>query len=399
MAVNAIMKPSFKYWIFLIAIYFAVTSIIAASLIGAWASLDESQQQLLSSMINKLLPFPLLGTITILFILGALINLLFNDYIIPTLKLAESARIITSVNPDHRIELKSASKEIDYLSQILNQSADAFAELQSDVVGKIAVAQATLNEERTRLAALMSELPHGVIVCNSDGQILLYNQQAQKILNTAQDQDSVNQGILGLGRSIFSMLDRDPIVHGLEMLHKCHTSGRTKLVNKTIMTLPSGLYLRVNMAPFFTEQDNQRDISGIVLTLEDMTSQIEADKRRDTLIQNLIDDQQQHLKSIRDAIGNILSKPQLESNELSNYRKQIDINSRILEEKARDARISYALHQHELNRSEHVLANNLLDIINQTLTDRNRIKITTAAPKGIWLQVDSYTVVQALISP
>ncbi len=398
MAVTAIMKPSFKYWIFLIAIYFAVTSIIAASLIGAWASLDESQQQLLSSMINKLLPFPLLGTITILFILGALINLLFNDYIIPTLKLAESARIITSVNPDHRIELKSASKEIDYLSQILNQSADAFAELQSDVAGKIAVAQATLNEERTRLAALMSELPHGVIVCNSDGQILLYNQQAQKILNTAKDQNSANQGILGLGRSIFSMLDRDPIVHGLEMLHKCHTSGRTKLVNKTIMTLPSGLYLRVNMAPFFTEQDNQRDISGIVLTLEDMTSQIEADKRRDTLIQNLIDDQQQHLKSIRDAIGNILSKPQLESNELSNYRKQIDINSRILEEKARDARISYALHQHELNRGEHVLANNLLDIINQTLTDRNRIKITTAAPKGIWLQVDSYTVVQALVS-
>ena len=392
------MKPSFKYWIFLIAIYFAVTSIIAASLIGAWASLDESQQQTLGAMINKLIPFPLLGTITILFILGALINLLFNDYIIPTLKLAESARIITSVNPDHRIELKSASKEIEYLSQIINQSADTFAELQRDVAGKINIAHATLNEERTRLAALMSELPHGVIVCNGDGQILLYNQQAQQILTLSKKNTETDRGILGLGRSIFSILDRDPIVHGLEMLHKCHTSGRTKLVNKTMMTLPSGLYLRVNMAPFFTVQDEERSISGVVLTLEDMTAQIEADKRRDTLIQNLIDDQQQYLQTIRGAISTILEKPQLSSSELNSYRKQIYDSSLILEENAQKARTSYALHQHqhELNRSEHVLANNLLDIIQQTISDRTSIKVTTAAPKGIWLQVDSYTVVQAL---
>ncbi len=388
------MKPSFKYWIFLVAIYFAVTSIIAASLIGAWASLDESQQQLLSGMINKLLPFPLLGTITILFIIGALVNLLFNDYIIPTLKLAESARIIASVNPDHRIELKSASKEIEYLCQIINQSADAFTELQRDVAGKIAVAQATLNEERTRLAALMSELPHGVIVCNTDGQVLLYNQQAQQILSS-KTAVQPNQGILGLGRSIFSILERDPVVHGLEMLHRCHSSGRTKLVNRTMMALSSGLYLRINMAPFFTEQDDTRSISGVVLTLEDMTSQIEADNRRDALIQSLIDDQQQYLQTIRESISAILEQPQLSTAELQDYRSRIDESSRVLLQKSNEARASYALHQHELNRSEHVLANNLLDIISQNISDRSRIQVATVAPKGIWMQIDSYTVVQA----
>jgi len=174
-------SSSFKYWIFLGAIYFAIISIIVASLIGAWASLDGSQQIALGGMLNKLTPFPLLGTITILFIVGALINLLFNDYIIPILKLAESARIISSVNPEHRAQIKNASKEIQYLADIINQSADAFIELQEDVAGKIAIAQSALDEERTRLAALMSELPHGVIVCNTDGQVLLYNQQAQKL--------------------------------------------------------------------------------------------------------------------------------------------------------------------------------------------------------------------------
>ena len=37
-------------------------------------------------------------------------------------------------------------------------------------------------DERNRLAALMSDLPQGVLVCNASGQILLYNTQAQKLL-------------------------------------------------------------------------------------------------------------------------------------------------------------------------------------------------------------------------
>jgi len=393
------MKPSFKYWIFLGAIYFAIVSIMIASAIGAWASLNEAQQIALSAMVDKLIPFPLLGTITILFIIGALINLLFNDYIVPILKLAESARIISSVNPEHRAQIKNASKEIQYLSDILNQSADAFAELKKDVAGKIAVAQATLDEERTRLAALMSELPHGVIVCNTDGQVLLYNQQAQNIFEDDQrlsNQDGGKTGILGLGRSIFSILDRDPIIHGLEMLHKCHESGRTKMVNKSMVTLRSGLCLRINMAPFFTEQGDAMVISGFVLALEDMTHQIESDSRRDMLIQSLIDEQQKDLEDIRNSITQILERPQLDPDELHRYRKKIDRASQSLQEKVAEARANYALHLHALSKNENVLADNLLEVISKNIQERFAIKVTPVAPKGIWLQLDSYSMVQAI---
>ena len=393
------MKPSFKYWIFLSAIYFAVVSIMVASLIGSWASLNESQQEALGEMINKLIPFPLLGTITILFIIGALINLLFNDYIIPILKLGESARVISSVNPEHRIQLKNASKEIQYLCEIINQSADAFDELQRDVAGKIAVAQATLNEERTRLAALMSELPHGVIVCNTDGQVLLYNQQAQDLFRENPSGVNAGQptpGILGLGRSIFSILERDPIVHGLEMLHKCHESGRSKLVNRSMMTLRNDLCLRVNMAPFFIEQEGRKSISGFVLTLEDMTQQIEADSRRDTLIQSLIDDQQKDLQNIRNSITAILEQPTLDPQKLYEYRSAIDRASQSLQDKLNEARADYALHLHALSKTENVLADNLLDVISKNLSERFSFKVTALAPKGIWLEVDSYSMVQAV---
>lgn len=394
------MKPSFKYWIFLSAIYFAIVSIMAASVIGAWSSLNENQQQALLDMLNKLIPFPLLGTITILFIIGALINLLFNDYIIPILKMGESARIITSVNPEHRIELKTASREVEYLCTIINQSADAYAALQQDVAGKIAAAQASINEERTRLAALMSELPHGVIVCNSDGQVLLYNQQAQDLIKSSHSNAETgqpSQGLLGLGRSIFSILDRDQIVHGMEMLNRCHTTGHSKLVSNSMMTLRNGLCLRVNMAPFFLEQDQQQKImSGVVLTLEDMTRQIEADSRRDRLIRALIDEQQQDLEDIRNAISTILSRPTLDTQELHRYRKTIDNASISLQKTIREARVNYAIHLHALSKTESVLADNLLEVINNNIAARFDVQIINLAPRGIWLEIDSYSMVQAV---
>ncbi len=390
------MKPSLKYWIFLSAIYFALFSIIIASLIGAWVSINETQQAALSAMYSKIVPFPLLGGITILFIIGALINLLFNDYIIPILKLAESAKIITSVNPEHRAKIKNAAKEVEYLSTIINHSADAFLELQQDVAGKIAKAQTTINEERTRLAALMSELPHGVIVCNTDGQVLLYNQQAQQLFTDTTNQTEKSSGILGLGRSIFSILDRDPIIHGLEMLHKCHTSGRTKMVNKSVTTLSTGLCLRVNMAPFFTEQDELKIISGFVLTLEDMTQQIESNSRRDTLIQTLIEGQQQDLQVIRNAISTILDQPDLKPEELQQHRLQIDLASKSLDDKINVAKTNYSHHQHALINQENVLANNLLEIIAKNITERFPLNVTPVSPNGIWLQLDSYAMLQAI---
>ncbi len=390
------MKPSLKYWIFLSAIYFALFSIIIASLIGAWVSINETQQTALSAMYSKIVPFPLLGGITILFIIGALINLLFNDYIIPILKLAESAKIITSVNPEHRAKIKNASKEVEYLSTIINHSADAFMELQQDVAGKIAKAQATINEERTRLAALMSELPHGVIVCNTDGQVLLYNQQAQQLFTDTTNSTEKSQGILGLGRSIFSILDRDPIVHGLEMLHKCHTSGRTKMVNKSMVTLHTGLCLRVNMAPFFTEQDEQKIISGFVLTLEDMTLQIESDSHRDTVIQTLIAGQQKDLQVIRSTISTMLNNTNLNPEELQQHKLQIDLAAKALDDKITIAKTNYNQYQHALIKQENILAHNLLDIIAKNITERFSLDVTAVAPNGIWLQLDSYSMLQAI---
>jgi len=390
------MKPSIKYWIFLCAIILTVFSIIALCFAGAWNSLTAEEQAYIGALGDKLLPFPFVGALILCGILSLMVSFLFHNYVIPILKLAESTQLISAVNPEYRIEIKQAGREIHYLTGIINQYADAFAELKRDVSEQIAEAQSLLVEERTRLAALMSELPHGVILCNTDGQVLLYNQQAQQIFPPSQQDEGAAHGILGLGRSIFSILDRDPIVHALEMLHKCHQSGRKQLVNNFMMTLHSGLCLRVNMAPFFIEVEGKQQISGFVLTLEDMTSQIESDTRRDMLIQSLTDDQQSALHEIRSSITIILNQPNLDAEQLHSYRKAIDHSSQRLQENIAQARANYVSHLHSLQRTENVLGSSLLEVISKNVSDRFFIRVTTQAEDSIWLQLDSYSIVQSV---
>jgi DNA polymerase-3 subunit epsilon len=390
------MKPSIKYWIFLAVVYVVVFGVIFASIEGAWLSLNEAEQATLAKLFQKLLPFPLLGAFSLCLILGFMISQLFHYYIIPILKLGESTLLISAANPQHRIKIKKGAREVHYLTGIINDSADAFANLQRDVNEQIAAAQAKLNEERTRLAALMSEMPHGVLVCNTDGQILLYNQQTQQLFNTAKADENRLHGILGLGRSIFSILDRDPIVHALEWLHNSIDSGQSKPVSNFMMTLHNGVCLRVNMAPVYLEQNKTKSISGFVLTLQDMTRQIEADNRRDMLIQTLTDDLQGTLQVIRSSITTILNQPRLDYAQLTKYRRAINLASKNLQNKIEQARVNYARHLHDLSKTEDVLAANLLEVIQKNIHARSSIQVNVQASEGLWLKLDSYSMVQAI---
>jgi DNA polymerase-3 subunit epsilon len=63
----------------------------------------------------------------------------------------------------------------------INCSAARRAE--NDVAERVREARASLEEERSRLAALMADLSQSVVVCNLDGRVLLYNQRAKQELS------------------------------------------------------------------------------------------------------------------------------------------------------------------------------------------------------------------------
>lgn len=392
------MSPRLKYWVFLFAIVFTTFTVIIISFAGSWHTLTIEEKSYVGHLAEKLVPFPILGAAFLCLVIGGLVSLLFHYYIIPILQLGEETRLISKANSDYRVVPKGA-KELVLLAKMINESADTFAQMQQDIDSHVARSKAQMKEERNRLAALMSELPHAVLVCNSDGLILLYNAKARTLFEaeTTDNSDEQHpQGLIGLGRSVFGLLNRDPLVHALELLNRSLDRGQTSPISSFMMSHHGGSYLRVNMAPVLAARDSGEQLSGFVLTLEDMTEQIAADTRRDSLIRALTEDQQGALGEIRDSITNILNTPKMQIDQLQKYRKIIDRASQSLELTIKQARKNYALHLRAQSKVEDIPGESVLEVLAKNITDRFRCKVSYQSEPNLWLKLDSYSFVQTL---
>ena len=385
------MKPNFKYWLFIVGIAFSIFTVIGFSFIASWGNLEVAEQEFVERIIGKLVPYPIFGALIIFVVVGGMVSMLFRYYIIPILQLSEETRLITSVNAGHRVEPRGAS-EIRQLIDIINTSAVAYQSLQTEVESKIADSKSALDAERNRLAALMSELPNGVIVCNTDGQILLYNSQAQKLLAAREGGGKVKP--IGLGRSIFAIVERNPILHGLDVLQQAITGGKQAPVTGFMLPLGS-CFLRFRMAPVCEKGESTR-MTGFVLSFEDIAPEIDSDNRLEAWLQNLIDEMEKSLGQVRNAITTILSTPDIEPNELAKHRQTIDAESLTIKKRLNRTREEAARNIHTASRREEVLGSNFISILCHHLEDRYNLKTTADITEDGWLNLDSYMAVQGI---
>jgi len=393
------MTPRTKYWLFLLAIIGITFTVIGLSFTGSWHSLNVTEKDFVSHLVVKLLPFPLLGALVLCLLIGGLVSLLFHFYIIPILKLSEETRLIAKANASYRVPPRGA-RELKFLAQVINESADSSSRMQQDINEQIARSKAQIKEERNRLAALMSEIPHAVLVCNRDGQILLYNNKAKQLFDAGQrsanDETEQPQGIIGLGRSVFGLLDRNPIAHALELSNRALAHGQTAPISNFMLSHHGGTYLRVNLALVLAEQNEQPSMTGFVLTLEDMTAQITADSRRDSLLRSLTDDLQDALKDIRDSITTILANPQMQLERLQQNRATIDRASQTLELRLQEARKDYTMHLRAQSKVEDIPGESILEVLTRNIKDRFNCQTSFESAPGVWLKLDSYSFVQSL---
>ena len=112
--------------------------------------------------------------------------------------------------------------ELRTLAGVLNGFAQVRESLAADVEQRVSEANARIEEERNRLAALMSELTQSVVVCNVEGRILLYNARAMQLLRKPLDGAPGGKAValVGLGRSVFAIFDRNLIIHALDDVHE-----------------------------------------------------------------------------------------------------------------------------------------------------------------------------------
>ena len=142
---------------------------------------SPSDQQIL---IEVLSPYRFHLLSPLFFLIFALIwgaKWFLEKYWFPLEQMLEDMELIHKVNPSLRIETRGSS-QLKALAAKFNKMAVNTALAQNEIKKNINQATRKLEEEKHLFEALFENLPTGVIMTNPEGHILLYNHQAEKLL-------------------------------------------------------------------------------------------------------------------------------------------------------------------------------------------------------------------------
>ncbi len=152
------------------------------------------------------------------------------------------------------------------LGTLLNRQVERTAHLQAQVEAQIAEAKETLEREKNVLAALVEELREGVVVCNKEGLVLLYNRAARRLLS----EEATTP--LGLGRSIKEVMQTPLLDYTLSELQDRQSSGSANLT-QPFSFWQGARMLRVQTLGIL---DPNRELSGFVFVCEDLSPRPES---------------------------------------------------------------------------------------------------------------------------
>ena len=371
----------------------------AALAFVVWSGLAADHRELLATALVERAGLVLLVALLITAGLGIVVNGLFDTYIVATQRLAEETRLIASANPDHRI-VRGGSAELQRLASEVNALADRYRTLEAGVEARVAVAHGDLNQEKNRLAALMSELAQSVLVCNIEGRMLLYNQRALQLLSAPSEASGERNAAMavGLGRSLFGVMDRNVVLHALEHIQERLKRGDARPVAGFVTALAGGRLIRVQMAPVLATAANQvTRISGYVLTMEDIQRSIENASRRDRLLQSLTEGTRASLANIRAAIETMLAFPGMELARRQRFEQVIHDEAQRLSHRLDSTITDHADCVRAEWPLETMLARDLIAAIKRSIEARLGMNVTVEDDdEPVWLAVDSYSLVQAL---
>lgn len=366
-----------------------------------YGDLGEEQRVVFMQAMDRWLPIGGMFTIVALFLGLQLLRGLFKQYVQGLMAMAETLRLMLGANRNFRVVM-DGPPEVQELGRAANDLAQQRDALLDDVEARIAQANASVEEEKNRLAALMSELALGVVVCNLDGRILLYNNRARlQFKALAQGPTSMSGGaLIGLGRSIFSMLERAQITHALDNVRQRIEKGSAEQVANFITTTRAGQLLRAQMAPVLSAGDTAESpaqVTGYVLTIENITKNFERETERDQALQSLTDGSRSSLGNIRAAVENLIDNPDMDPAYRERFIGIIDEETARMSERLDKTTTEFADSLKTRWPLEDVLGMDVVVAAQRRIEDKLKLATKTESiDDSLWIRADSFALIQAL---
>jgi len=357
-----------------------------------WAAADEQRPQLIA-LVGDGLPVVFFGTAILMVLAGMAGAWLFRRHPLAARQLAEQSRSLLAAERGFRVGAEGAPA-LSELAAVINQLADAYHRVEHDLDVRSAETRARVEEERDRFAALMSELSQGVLVCNADGRILLYNPRAAALLAPAAgDGQRAAYTPLGLGRSVLALLDRNQVAHALDMIQ--HQLGHVDRPQaRFVAAVPNGALLRVQVAPFLGAE---RRLAGMVFTLDDVSGLVGRESQRLRLLQSLATGVRAPVANLRAAAENLAAFPDMPAERRTQFVDIAVAEARVLTERLNTALREYADALKGSLTLEDMRAVDLLAVVQRRIGEALQLPVAIEdADADVWLRVDSYAIAHAL---
>jgi len=390
------MNPKNKFWVF-VGVYVGVAFAIAIGVsIYYLNTLVSEEKRLILDTLSRHSAYFFGAVIFLAVVFFFAMSGILQNYIIPINRLTEEI-MIAFINPTHRIHIEG-SRDVVRLADIINEGAQRFESLQNKTDQKIEKIKIRAEEEKNMLAMFLSNLPEGILICNMEGQILFYNKKVKGYLESGFSEKTEEYGagrFIGLGRSVFGVLDKDLIVHALDEIGK---NIKNRHPNKTavfVVVGRAGRMLRVEAAPIFNPENQ---LNGFILVFEDITDQIESESQVGYLMQSLIISIRTAIASTRAAIEAIIDYPDMNPDQRNTFHIIIHNDSLTLSSILDSTSGNYFARIKSRWPLAQMPAENLFEALKSRLAEQLGIIVhVSESGQQNWIKVDSYSFLQSML--
>ncbi|MFP8777667.1 exonuclease domain-containing protein [Hydrogenophaga sp. RWCD_12] len=368
-------------------------------LIGS--AMDAQERQAVLQTVGDRLILILLTWAAGMALIGWGLKRWFDLWVTPSVQLAEEAQVLLRTDVVRELTPKG-NAETKVLVGLFNQLVGQREALRNQMDARVREAAQGIEQEKSRLAALMSELTQSVVVCNLDGRILLYNNRARMQFRALSQAPGVAGGaeLIGLGRSVYGVFDRKLVAHALENIRQRMQRGASQPSAQFVTTTPAGQLLRVQMAPVRAPsvdpaEDRSTELTGFVLMLDNITREFEAESAKDQVLHTLTERSRAAMANMQAALD-MLDYPDLEAPMRERFLGVLRDETRLLSQRIGELESGSADSLKTRWPLEDMLGTDLVTASLKRIESVSMPATAAEVDASLWLKVESFSLMQAL---
>lgn len=335
------MRLNNKFWLFA-AVCITFTNAIAVILaVLFWRQISPFERQTLIRLFSQQFWYFFATGVFLFAAFGFTLDWFFRFYILPLIQMVEETRVMNTVNPAHRLKI-DGSREIKELAELINSCGDQVETAKHIIDQTVESAKAKTEAEKNILATIMAELTQGVLICDTVGRILLYNRQAQRLIDKTQRTDddpseekgmeaALPEGFVGLHRSVYSLIDRSLIQYALKEIQRKLDQNKENVSSHFVVVTQKRRQLRVETLPIL---DEDQRFAGFALIFSDITHQLKHTGQLNEHLKNMAKSLRDSIAAIRSTVDLMIQFPDMAADRKSDFLRivseQAEALSRVL---------------------------------------------------------------------